>query len=85
MTSGVAQDENDERRGSIGGDWLYSRRDQEAKKEILAEGVPGGEQAEIEAAGEGMRAARAAWAGQRGFASHWRQNSHLIAFDALRP
>jgi hypothetical protein len=35
MAAGVAQDENDERRGSIGGGWVYNRRGQEAKKEIL--------------------------------------------------
>jgi len=34
--AGVARDENDERRGSIGGGWVYNRRGQEAKKEILA-------------------------------------------------
>jgi len=36
-SAGVAQDENDEGRGSIGGGWVYNRRGQEAPKEILVE------------------------------------------------
>jgi len=35
MAAGVARDENDEIRASIGGGWVYNRSAQEAQKEIL--------------------------------------------------